>query len=391
MSKPRVLLLIRHLDAGGAERCVLNLACALSKLNCEPHVYGWRSSGILEPHFRHAGIVPEYPARPPKGLSRIKVPGNIAAAIGRHRIDIVHAHMSDCAVWGTLAQRLTGCPCVITHHTNDLIDTVGSGRPLYGWMRRRLLFRSARRAATNIAVSAPVARRLARAASLPAKSMTIVPNGVAVPPNGLVNRSRIARAKRAKDWATTPVGPRIVFVGRLVQVKGLNSLIAAIPRVLESFPGAIVELVGDGEERDALGAQASALGVSEHVRFAGYASDVTPWLENADLMASPSLLEGLPLAVLEAMAWGLPVVTSDIDGHREIVRSGDTGALFATNSPDEAAQAIVAALMNWRETEAKALRGRDLVKAGYSIDAMAARHLELYRAILEARSVHAGR
>lgn len=370
---------------------MLNLACALSKLECEPFVYCWRSGGVLEPHFRSAGIALEYPTRPPTGLGRIEVPGNIAAVIRRHRIDIVHAHMSDCAVWGALAQKLTGRPCVITHHTNDLIDTVGSGRPLYGWMRRRLLFWSARRAATNIAVSAPVARRLAGAASLPEQRVTIVPNGVALPPDGLVDRARIARAKRARQWATSPQGPKIVFVGRLAKVKGLDALIAAVPHLLQAFPGTIVELVGDGEERAALTAQAAALGVAHNVRFAGYVSDVTPWLKDADLMASPSLLEGLPLAVLEAMAWGLPVVASNIDGHREIVRPGETGALFATRSPPELTRAIVAALKDWPATVSRALRGRELVAREYSVDAMASRHLELYRAILEGRGADTAR
>ena len=154
--------------------------------------------------------------------------------------------------------------------------------------------------------------------------------------------------------------------------------------MLKAYPNAIFELLGDGGEKATLRALARDYAVADHIRFAGYVSDISPRLADADLMVSPSLVEGMPLAILEAMALSLPVVASDIPGHRELVRPGVTGNLFPVRSPERLAQTLLTVLKNWPDAESLAQRGRDLVQERHGVDAMARRHLECYRKVVAA-------
>ncbi len=370
----RILLLIHNLDLGGAQSAVLNLARGLVQQDVRPLVVAWRRGGVLAPRFREAGIELDLPDAERGGWRRLQVPALLRGLIARHGIDLVHAHMSDSAAWAALLQRRGGRPAVVTHHTNELIDTVGLGRPVYGWLRRRLLFASARRVAANIAVSESVRARLAREAGLADETIAVIPNGIALPSDEAVQEACVARAARQ--------APRIVFVGRLAESKGLETLIGALPRVLEAFPGAELELIGDGPERAALEARVRDLRLGGSVSFSGFVADVAPRLAQADLMVSPSRIEGLPLAVLEAMAWSLPVVASDIPGHRELIRPGETGTLVPPDDPHALALGTIAALRDPQRSRSLAVQARALVRRDYSAEAMARRHIALYRRLL---------
>ncbi len=367
----RILLLIHNLDLGGAQSAVLNLARGLAQQDVRPLVVAWRRGGAQAPRFREAGIELDLPDTERGGWRRLQVPGLLRALIARHRIDLVHAHMSDSAAWAALLQRGGGCPAVVTHHTNELIDTVGLGRPLSGWLRRRLLFASARRVAANIAVSESVRARLAREAGLAEDAIAVIPNGIAPPSDEEVQAARVSSS-----------GPRLVFVGRLAESKGLEVLIDALPRVLAVYPEARLELIGDGPERAALETRVRELRLEGRVAFTGFVADVAPRLAQSDLMVSPSRIEGLPLAVLEAMAWSLPVVASDIPGHRELVRPGDTGFLVPPDDPDALAGGVIAALQDRQSSQSLAAQARALVQRDYSAEVMARRHIALYRRLL---------
>ena len=371
----RILLLIHNLDLGGAQSAVLNLARGLVQQDVRPLVVAWRRGGALAPRFREAGIELDLPEAERGGWRRLRVPGRLRALVAGHGIDLVHAHMSDSATWGALLQRRGVCPAVVTHHTNELIDTVGLGRPLYGWLRRRLLFASARRVAANVAVSESVRAGLAREAGLAENAIAVIPNGTALPSDAAVRDACAARQ--------TEHPPRIVFVGRLAESKGLEVLIDALPSVLQAFPDSGLELIGEGPERAALEARVRDLRLERSVTFSGYVAGVAPRLAQADLMVSPSRIEGLPLAVLEAMAWSLPIVASDIPGHRELIRPDETGTLVPPDDAHALAGAIVAALRDRQRSGSLATWARALVQRDYSAEAMARRHIALYRRLLE--------
>lgn len=377
----RILLLVHNLDLGGAQNAVFNLATGLAAAGCGVVVLPWRRGGVLLPKFAAAGITLEAPIAEQGGWGRFRVPKAIGRIVDREKIDLVHAHMSDSALWAVVTQGLARRPAIVTHHTNDLIDTVGLGRPAYGFARRRLLFYCVRRAAANIAVSKSVRDRLAAAASVPPASVDVVPNGIPVPPFDRLTAETQARRDRhtaagGTDW------PKLIFVGRLVEVKGLDTLIAAAPSIVESYPRACIQLVGDGPLEDALRAEVSRLGLDRSFEFHGFVPDVAPLLAEADVMVSPSRVEGLPLAVLEGMAWALPIVATDIPGHRDLIHGPETGLLVPPDSPTALAGALRETLADWPAAESRAAHARKLAATHYGVANMAARHCEIYERVL---------
>jgi glycosyltransferase involved in cell wall biosynthesis len=114
-----------------------------------------------------------------------------------------------------------------------------------------------------------------------------------------------------------------------------------VPQVLAALPQARFILVGDGPERSALESRALQLGIGPHIEFLGLRRDISQILSRFDVFVLPSLREGLPNAVLEAMAWGLPVVATRVGGVPEVVTASETGLLVAPGAPDELAQAMI--------------------------------------------------
>jgi glycosyltransferase involved in cell wall biosynthesis len=138
----------------------------------------------------------------------------------------------------------------------------------------------------------------------------------------------------------------IVVVGRLVPIKRLDVFVEAMALVRHRLPGVTATLVGDGPERRRLGDAARRLGVDDRLRFAGFHRDVRPWLATARLCVLSSDSEGLPLALVEAMMSGLPVVATDVGDVGDLVEDGVSGFLVPRRDPQRLADRIVEALGN---------------------------------------------
>lgn len=169
--------------------------------------------------------------------------------------------------------------------------------------------------------------------------------------------------------ARPPQGEAIIFgtVARLVRQKGHIWLLEAIPAVLERFPQARWRFAGDGELRPQLEARAAELGISHAVEFLGSRRDVQELLGTFDCFILPSLWEGFPNVLLEAMAAGLPVIATAVEGSVELVVEGETGRLV----PKESAAALSAAMLELAGSkelcQAMGERGRKRVEEHFSL------------------------
>ena len=143
-----------------------------------------------------------------------------------------------------------------------------------------------------------------------------------------------------KDASEEP--PTIVCVGRLSPEKGQTGLLRAFARLRAKHPDAVLRLVGDGPDRDALQELAAELAIDGAVTFAGRLPERETLAEiaRADMLVLPSFMEGLPIVLMEAMALGVPVISSRVAGIPELVSDGKTGLLFAPSDWDELAQCI---------------------------------------------------
>jgi glycosyltransferase involved in cell wall biosynthesis len=152
--------------------------------------------------------------------------------------------------------------------------------------------------------------------------------------------------------------PRICCIGRLSREKGHRTLLRAMSTVVRSVPEARLQICGDGPERSAIVRRAEANGLAENVVLLGFVQDVRPLLAAADVFVMPSLSEGLGVAVLEAMAMGKPVVTTDAGGLPEAVSEGETGMVVPAGDAEALAEAMTALLENPMHAREMGLAGR---------------------------------
>jgi len=144
-------------------------------------------------------------------------------------------------------------------------------------------------------------------------------------------------------------------------------------------------LVGDGSERPSLESRIAELGLEDAVEILGTRYDVPAILARADAACLPSLAEGLPNAVMEAMAAGLPVVATAVGGTPELVIPGETGLLAPPGAAEELAEALLAVLADPVHARSMGARGRKLIAREYSLDALASGHAAMYGSIFAGR------
>ena len=279
-------------------------------------------------------------------------------ALLRLRPDILHANLTTPASCRHALLAAALVPKVKTVAVEQL------PYPLAGRLQQGLKRFTSRRLAAHVAVGEPAAREVEALASLAPGSVRSIPNGV-------------------PDAALEPLPrqfdrPTIGSLGRLDRQKGYDVLLHA----LASLPDAALVLVGDGPERSSLEALASSLGVDDRVRFVGWHAEPRRYLTTFDVFALPSRFEGFPLAIVEAMLAGLPVVASAVGSVPEAVREGETGLLVP---PDDEA-ALTAALRRLLAEPSVRLRlgerGRALARERFTAAAMARSFERLYEEIL---------
>jgi len=187
-------------------------------------------------------------------------------------------------------------------------------------------------------------------------------------------------ARAALGLAADELG--IGIVARLDSIKAVDTLLEAFARVARALPRARLIVIGDGPEAGRLHALTRSLGIDSRVRFTGAVPDAARLLGGLDLYVSASRREGLSLAVLEAMALGLPVVATRVAGHVDAVSDGVTGRLVATDEPRALADALVS-LLGEPAAARRALgeAGRRRVEQRFGAERMAAETAALYRAV----------
>jgi glycosyltransferase involved in cell wall biosynthesis len=213
-----------------------------------------------------------------------------------------------------------------------------------------------------------VARRQAETieamVGLPPGSMRVINNGVA-------------------DFDVDPVprpvpGPIVGTVGRLSHEKGYDVLL----RAMQQLPRVTAVLVGAGPDRDKLERLAAEFGVGERVTLTGWVADQREWMRMFDVFALPSLTEGQPLTVIEAMLASRPVVGSDVGGVPEVIAAGETGLVVPAGDPDALASALDALVADPKRAEEMGRAGRARARARFSLEGMVDNFEALYEELV---------
>jgi len=176
-------------------------------------------------------------------------------------------------------------------------------------------------------------------------------------------------------------GPVAVFAGRLAPVKGIDTLLDAWSSVSSRFPGALLLVLGEGPMRDSLKERALRLGIAGSVLFPGRVVGIERYYRAVDLFVLSSKVEGLPNALLEAMATGLPVAATRVGGVPDVVRDGENGLLAAPEDPSSLARGIALLLQDAGLRQRLGKAAHDTMKNYFMLDAVADRYLHLYAKI----------
>lgn len=174
----------------------------------------------------------------------------------------------------------------------------------------------------------------------------------------------------------------VTYAGRLDKNKGVDTIVFAWERILKEKENPLLLILGDGPEKKNLIETVSIMNLGERVLFKGFVDDVASYLKASDVFIFPSLREGNPNAVLEAMSCGIPVIANSIEGIRDIISDGVDGILVYSKSPDEFAKKVLSLLRNssLRINIGKEARGKILTR--FSFKATVDRYLELYKELI---------
>lgn len=296
-------------------------------------------------------------------------------------IDLVHTHGMLVNVPGRLAALGPGAPPTVAtvHLTQGLTGPVRVGGRWEG-LKARLYYRpldtlTARANAAVVAVSAAVRDDLV-VQGYPAGRIRVIRNGI--DPAGLA----VPADTRDRTRAALGLGPAdrmLLVLARLSPQKDLPTFLAALALARREQPGLVTRIAGSGPLGDALRAQAAGLGLGPACAWLGQRDDVPALLAAADALVLSSRWEGLPISVLEAMAAGLPVVATRVDGTAEAVVDGATGWLVPPGDPAALAEALRALARDPDEAARRGRAGRARVEAEFSVEATVGAHLALYR------------
>ncbi|MDI2124571.1 glycosyltransferase [Yinghuangia seranimata] len=333
----RVLLVVDDLRIGGAQRQVTGLAVALAARGHRV-VLACTEAGPPAAALSGAGVrvVVLGRRRVAKRVS-LGFAVRIARLARSGRFDVVHAHVHAASMAAALAGTVTGVPVVVTEHS------MASWRGVLARAYSRPLYR---RCAVVLAVSEQIRERLCTVDRVPEGRVRVV--GTALFARPPVSRGDVPRGE----------APTVGVVARLQPEKGVEHFVRAAALVAERHPRARFAVVGGGPLRRGLEELAGTLGVADRVRFLGARTDGPAAVAGLDVLCVPSLTEGAPLVVLEAMAAGVPVVAAAVGAIPRQLDHGRAGVLVPPADPDALAAALGRLVADPRERRRVGMAGR---------------------------------
>lgn len=355
----RVALLAGTLGRGGAEKQLVYMARALRGRGIDVRVFSLTQGDHYEPLLRRAAVPVKWVGRRAHPLCRVASMRSALSAFAPHVVQAAHFYVNLYALLG--APRSS--PLVIGSIRSDVWYELESHRWLGHWLLHR---------PRALLANSEVARRNAAALGVPASRIAVVPNVLDLAEFGAATAAELPDGAR-------PGGAVVIGVARFIPPKRLERFLTVLALVRRQLPQVSGLLVGDGPERERLTRLAQALGLLPGgVRFLGGRDDVPAILAQGDVLLVTSEHEGFPNVVLEAMAAGLPVVTTDAGDAGLVVEDGVTGYVVREGGERALADRLVALLGSPTSRLAMGLAARRRVELAYAPQGLADRLLDVY-------------
>lgn len=375
----KVLHLITRLIVGGAQD---NTLLTVEKHNRDRYEVHLASNPDAPWHNRAKHVADQFHALPAlenplNPIQDIQALSQILSLLRRERFDIVHTHSSKAGILGRIAARLMGnCMVVHTIHGFAFHDFMPTWKQQY-----YILLERAVRSCTDFFITVCEQNRKQALALglLREKQSQAIYSGI-----DFTRLDQPCNIQKIRHQFSIPDGWQVIgMVGRLDTQKAPHFLIEAFEKVSQVQPKTLLFLVGEGELRAQLEAQAAQLGLAKTVKFLGSRNDVPDILKVIDIFALSSLWEGLGRAMTEAMLIGKPVVVPDIYGIPEIVHHQKTGLLFPVGDVSTLSQHLIDLLQNSEKRDHLGKAAKKLTRELFSADKMTNEIEEIYDILLK--------
>ncbi len=364
--KPRILQIIPSLDRAGAEKQLALLVANLPRDEFDVQVCALTRGGELAADLKQAGIPLTILGKRWKADPTCY--WKLRKLITQLKPDIIHTWMFTPGVYGRVAGRQLGVPHLI--HSERCADKWKSN---WQWaFDRRLAAHTDRIIANSSGV-----RDFGVEHGIPAEKYLVIPNGIAP-----AAPSNVSKDELLKELGLPPDILLIGAVGRLWPQKRVRDLIWVMELLHIIRPEIHLLIIGDGPERPELERYVRTVEGTSYMHFLGHRSDVSRILPHLDLFWQGSGYEGMPNAVMEAMAAAVPVIATDIPGTRDLVVSGETGFLYPIRGRKEFCKKSDELLADLATARKLGNAGRDRVLAKFPLAPMVEAHAQLYRELL---------
>ncbi len=372
-SSPAVVQVVLDIGRGGLETMSAELAIGIADRGVRSIVIGLDAGGQLEERLAAHGV--EFLCAGGRRLFDPRFHWRLARFLRAKGATAVHSHHFAALLHISAARVAAGVPTLVhTEHSLEYLLPRADYRRTLRWL------------AKGVSTFAVLGERMRNyyAAEIGVRSSTlrVIPNGVAI-------GSTPSAETRHEARRLLSCGDALVVgtVGRLAPEKNYGMLLRAFAALPAGPSTPVLVFLGDGSEREALESEARGLGVFERTRFAGWQNDVARLLPAFDVFALSSTAEGLPLALLEAMSLGIPVVSTRVGDIPDVVQHGVDGLLADVGDETGYRLALLGLATSTALRARLGVAARDVVTARYSKEAMVSAYLQAYR--LEPSSVAA--
>ena len=357
------------LQHGGLERIVYNFAARLNREKYRVSACALDADGVYGEEIRKLGgqvsVLKKKQGIDPRLWPRLY------RLFRKEKVDIVHTHNFSPLLYAAIPARLAGVKALV--HTEH-------ARTAFPDVKRRMVAERWLSVFTDrvTAVSPKVKRDLIHYEKIAPEKIQMIWNGIetVVPPV----RRQPEQVRR--DLGISMTAPVIGVCCRLMAQKGVRYLLEAAPAILRDHQEAVFLIVGDGDLRLSLQELAGILGIEKHVVFTGFRSDVYDFLGAFDVYVLPSLFEGTPLGLLEAMLLSKSVVVTSVGSNAEFVQDNVTGKLVEPKQPHQLSDSISSLISDPKMREDMGRKARDFILAQFSLDRMINEYELLYESLV---------
>lgn len=369
--KTKILYLITGLHVGGAEMVLYRLLKKLNREKYEPVVVSIIPIVGIGERIEEEGI--KILSLNAKFKCNPLIIWRVISIIKKEKPQILHSFLFHANFLGRVIGKLRNVPIIISSIHSEYFG---------GILREKLLKWTDRFCNITTIVSKGAAERMIDLKVVSKNKLKVIYNGIDL--ENFPFRKLEARTKIRKELNIEENKKILISVGRLHEAKGCPYLIKAMKILKEKYPHILLIVLGEGPEGKKIEEQIKELKLEKNILLLGQKENISEYLNASDVFVMPSLWEGLPIALLEAMACGLPVVATRVGGVPEVVEDGKSGFLVELKNPRGLAEKIIKTLeMSEEERKKMGERGRKIVEKKFSIEQMVKEYENLYQELLE--------